>query len=139
MPNFEFQQYMQGLERAHFAIDAHPFGGYNTAVDLLTLRLPIVTMAGNRFYNLSTAYLLNKVGLDELITRNEDDFLDVCCRMIDEPDFRDRMRRRMKIADLESTVLSLEHVPAFARAIDHLLVNHESLAKEGSREPIIVE
>jgi predicted O-linked N-acetylglucosamine transferase (SPINDLY family) len=139
MPNFEFQQYMQGLERAHFAIDAHPFGGYNTAVDLLTLRLPIVTMAGNRFYNLSTAYLLNKVGLDELITRNEDDFLDVCCRMIDEPDFRDRMRRRMKIADLESTVLSLEHVPAFARAIDHLLEKHDSLIKEGSREPLVVE
>ncbi len=139
MPNFEFQQYMQGLERAHFAIDAHPFGGYNTAVDLLTLRLPIVTMAGNRFYNLSTAYLLNKVGLDELITRNEDDFLDVCCRMIEEPDFRDRMRRRMKIADLESTVLSLEHVPAFVRAIDHLLENHDSLVKEGSREPILVE
>ena len=139
MPNFEFQQYMQALERAHFAIDAHPFGGYNTAVDLLTLRLPVVTMAGNRFYNLSTAYLLNKVGLDELITRNEEDFLNVCCRMIEEPDFRDRMRRRMKIADLDSTVLSLEHVPSFARAIDHLLENHDSLVKEGSREPIVVE
>ena len=76
MPNFEFQRYMQSLEKAHFAIDAHPFGGYNTAVDLLTLRLPVVTLAGNRFYNLSTAYLLNKVGLEELITRNEADFLD---------------------------------------------------------------
>ena len=42
MPNFDFQRYMQSLEQAHFAIDAHPFGGYNTAVDLLTLRLPVV-------------------------------------------------------------------------------------------------
>ena len=138
MPNFDFQRYMQSLEQAHFAIDAHPFGGYNTAVDLLTLRLPVVTMAGNRFYNLSTAYLLNKVGLEELVTDNEADFLDVCCRMIDDSDFRGRMQRRMKIADLDSTVLSLEHVPAFARAIDYILENHESLKEDSTRNPITI-
>jgi predicted O-linked N-acetylglucosamine transferase (SPINDLY family) len=139
MPNFDFQQYMQALERAHFAIDAHPFGGYNTAVDLLTLRLPIVTLAGDRFYNLSTAYLLRKVGLDELIATNEPAFIDLCCRMIEDDHFRERMRRRMKIADLESTVLSHEHVPAFVRAIDHLLDNHEALSGLQSREPIMIE
>ncbi len=139
MPNFDFQPYMQALERAHFAIDAHPFGGYNTAVDLLTLRLPIVTLAGDRFYNLSTAYLLRKVGLDELIATNEADFLDLCCRMIEDDHFRERMRRRMKIADLQSTVLSHEHVPAFVRAIDRILDNHSSFIQQSDRSPIIVE
>jgi predicted O-linked N-acetylglucosamine transferase (SPINDLY family) len=139
MPNFDFQQYMQALERAHFAIDAHPFGGYNTAVDLLTLRLPIVTLAGDRFYNLSTAYLLRKVGLDELIATNEPAFIDLCCRMIEDDHFRERMRRRMKIADLESTVLSHEHVPAFVRAIDRILDNHSSFTHQPDRAPVIVE
>jgi hypothetical protein len=139
MPNLDFEPYMQLLETSHFAIDAHPFGGYNTAVDLLTLRMPIVTLAGNRFYNQSTAYLLGRVGLDELITRNETDFINSCVRMIDDADYRDRMRRRLKIADLATTVLSHEHVPAFVRAIDHLLENHERLAKQPGREPIVVE
>ncbi|NDC54244.1 MAG: hypothetical protein EBZ74_08120, partial [Planctomycetia bacterium] len=96
MPDLGFEHYMPALEMAHFAIDAHPFGGYNTAVDLITLRKPIVTLAGNRFYNLSTAYLLRKVGLDELIATNEADFLDLCVRMIDDAEFRDRMIRRIK-------------------------------------------
>ena len=117
MPDLGFESYMPALEAAHFAIDAHPFGGYNTAVDLLTLRKPIVTLAGNRFYNLSTAYLLRKVGLDEMITHNESDFIDLSVRMIDDAEYRDRMIRRMKIADLATTVLSHEHVPAFVRAI----------------------
>jgi hypothetical protein len=56
--------------------------------------------------------------------------------MIDEPEFRGRMQRRMKIADLESTVLSLKEVPAFARAVDYLLENHDSLKKENNRIPI---
>jgi hypothetical protein len=39
--NIGYSQYMTELEAAHFALDAHPFGGYNTAVDLLT---PTVVM-----------------------------------------------------------------------------------------------
>jgi hypothetical protein len=42
----------------------------------------------------------------------------------------------MKIANLESTVLSLNDVPAFARAVDYLLENHDSLEKESNRSPI---
>ncbi|TSA09983.1 MAG: hypothetical protein D4R77_00005, partial [Planctomycetaceae bacterium] len=117
---------------------AHPFGGYNTAVDLLTLRKPIVTLAGNRFYNLSTAYLLGRAGLGELITRTGDEFVDLGVRMIDDAPYRDRMIRRLKTADLSTTVLSHEHVPAFVRAIDHLLENHEQLSTETHRDPIIV-
>ena len=138
LPDLAFESYMPALEAAHFALDAHPFGGYNTAVDLLTLRKPIVTLAGNRFYNNSTAYLLGTIGLEELITRSEQEYIDLGVRMIDNSDYRDRMIRRLKTADLTTTVLSHEHVPAFVRAIDHLLENHETLAKQTGREPIIV-
>jgi hypothetical protein len=139
VPDLVFEQYMPALESAHFALDAHPFGGYNTAVDLLTLRKPIVTLAGNRFYNNSTAYLLGKVGLEELITRSEQEYIDLGVRMIDNPDYRDRMIRRLKTADLATTVLSHEHVPAFVRAIDHLLENHEHLVKQPGRTPIVID
>lgn len=139
LPDLAFESYMPALESAHFALDAYPFGGYNTAVDLLTLRKPIVTLAGNRFYNNSTAYLLGKVGLEELITRSEQEYIDLGVRMIDNPDYRDRMIRRLKTADLTTTVLSHEHVPAFVRAIDHLLENHDALVKQTGREPIIID
>ena len=138
LPDLVFEQYMPALEVAHFALDAFPFGGYNTAVDLLTLRKPIVTLAGNRFYNNSTAYLLGTIGLEELITRSEQEYIDLGVRMIDNPDYRDRMIRRLKTADLTTTVLSHEHVPAFVRAIDHLLENHDRLVKQTGREPIII-
>ena len=137
-PDLGFEKYMQSLELAHFALDAHPFGGYNTAVDLLTLRKPIVTLAGNRFYNNSTAYLLNLVGLDDLVTRSEQEYIDLGVRMIDNTEFRDRKIRRLKTADLAETVLSHQHVPAFVRAIDHLLDHHAQLAAEPGREPVII-
>jgi hypothetical protein len=135
----DYTRYMTELEAIHFALDAHPFGGYNTGVDLLTLRRPIVTLEGNRFYNRSTAYLLRTVGLDDLIAATPESYVELGVRMINDSAFRDRMVRRLKTANLETTVLSLEHVPAFVRAIDHLLEDHERLAAEGSREPIMVE
>jgi predicted O-linked N-acetylglucosamine transferase (SPINDLY family) len=138
LPNYDFENYMKNLELAHFALDAYPFGGYNTAVDLLSLRQPIVTMAGNRFYNNSTAYLLNRMDLGELVTRTPQEYIDLAVRMIDNPDYRNRMIRRLKTADLDKTLLSLEHVPAFVRAIDHLLENHDSLKKDAKRTPITI-
>ena len=137
--NIGYSTYMTELEAAHFALDAHPFGGYNTAVDLLTLRKPIVTLEGNRFYNRSTAYLLRRVGLDELIASTPEEYIDLGVRMIDDVAFRDRMVRRLKIADLATTVLSHEHVPAFVRAIDHLLDNHAVLSAQPGREPILID
>ncbi len=133
-----YSQYMTELEAAHFALDAYPFGGYNTAVDLLTLRRPIVTLEGNRFYNRSTAYLLRRVGLDDLIATTPEEYIDLAVRMVDDVGFRDRMVRRLKIADLDTTVLSHEHVPSFVRAIDHLLDNHDSLSAEPHRDPIMI-
>jgi hypothetical protein len=137
-PDLGFEKYMQALEQAHFALDAHPFGGYNTAVDLLTLRKPIVTLAGNRFYNNSTAYLLRLAGLEELITRSEQEYVDLGVRMIDNAEYRDRMIRRLKTADLDTTVLTQEHVPAFVRAIDFLLDHHAELAGQPGRSPIVI-
>jgi predicted O-linked N-acetylglucosamine transferase (SPINDLY family) len=137
--NIGYSTYMTELEAAHFALDAHPFGGYNTAVDLLTLRKPIVTLEGNRFYNRSTAYLLRRVGLDELIASTPEEYIDLGVRMIDDVAFRDRMVRRLKIADLATTVLSHEHVPAFVRAIDHLLDNHAGLSAQPGSEPILID
>jgi predicted O-linked N-acetylglucosamine transferase (SPINDLY family) len=95
-------------------------------------------MAGNRFYNNSTAYLLNRMDLGELVTRTPQEYIDLAVRMIDNPDYRNRMIRRLKTADLDKTLLSLEHVPAFVRAIDHLLENHDSLKKDAKRTPITI-
>ncbi len=134
-----YATYMTQLEAAHFALDAHPFGGYNTAVDLLTMRKPVVTLEGNRFYNRSTGYLLRRVGLEELIADTPEQYIELGVRMIDDVAFRDRMIRRLKTADLETTVLSLEHVPSFVRAIDHLLEHHAELSQQPGREPLFIE
>lgn len=133
------EAYLRALEGAHVAFDCHPFGGYNTAVDLLTLRQPILTLAGDRFYNLSTAYLLRRVGLEDLVVSAEDDFVDLGVRLIDDRAFRGRMIRRLKTVDLAKTVLSHEHVPAFVRAIDHLLSRHERLREDGCVDPIVID
>jgi len=138
-PGLASDQYLPALEATHFAFDCHPFGGYNSAVDLLTLRKPIVTLTGDRFYNLSTAHLLRQAGLDELATGTDRDFVDLGVRMIDDADYRRAVTRRLETIDLGDTVLSHRHVPGFVRAIDHLLEHHETLQGQSSRNPIVIE
>lgn len=74
--------------------------------------------------------------LSELVTQDSQEYVDLAVRMIDNADYRQRMRRRLKKADLANSLLSLEHVPAFVRAIEHLLKNHKNLQKDVKRTPI---
>ncbi len=138
-PDLPADRHLEALAWGHVAFDAHPFGGYNSALDLLALRKPILTLTGDRFYNRSTAFLLRQVGLDDLVATTEEAFIDLGVRLIDDAAFRDRMLERLRAADLAATVFSHEHVPAFVRAIEHLLAHHAELARSPDREAILVD
>lgn len=138
-PDLPADRYLESLAWTHVAFDAHPFGGYNSALDLLALRKPILTLAGDRFYNRSTAFLLRQVGLDELVATTDEAFIDLGVRLIDDVAFRDRMNDRLAAAELTATIFSHEHVPAFVRAIEHLLAHHAELVRTPGREPIVID
>ena len=121
-----YAAYLRELEAGHVAFDSHPFGGYNTAVDLLWLRKPILTLEGDRFFNRATAHLLRRVGLDELVTRTGDAFVETGVRLVDDAAFRARMVRRLRIADVPGLILGHEHVPAFVAAIEGILDGNRS-------------
>jgi hypothetical protein len=131
-----YDRYMGMLEQCHFAADAYPFGGYNSAVDVLYLRKPLVVLRGDRFYNMASAYLLRRMGLDEVIADTPDAFVDLLARMIDDDDFRERMAGQAARADVDRTVLSHENAVHFRSAIRYLVDNHAALKKDKSRAPI---
>ena len=86
-----YDQYMAIMEDAEFTLDPFPFGGYATATDALFLGKPIVTMKGTKFLNRSAASLLYRCGLDELVTNDEDSYVETAIRVVDDAAFRQDM------------------------------------------------
>ena len=80
--------YLAALCKGSFSIDAWPFGGFNTVVDALYCKKPVVAWQGDRAFNRFTAATLEMVGMPELIAHSHDEYVEIVSRMINDDDFR---------------------------------------------------
>ncbi len=137
--NLDYDAYMHAMEGCHFCIDSWPFGGYATVTDALWLRKPVVSIEGRKFFNRAGAHLLRAVGLEELVVDSSDAYVDTIVDLVDRPSRLQALQQHVENIDLEQVLFSEEHADAFNRAIHHLLDNHQRLAAQGDRSPILID
>lgn len=70
-------------------------GGYTT-MDSLAMNLPVVTTAGEFMRGRLCQAMLRVIGLDELIGKNVDDYIDIAVRLGTDRDYRASIVDRIK-------------------------------------------
>jgi predicted O-linked N-acetylglucosamine transferase (SPINDLY family) len=127
--------YMEEAEYGDFTINSWPFGGYNTVVESLYLGKPVVTLEGDRFYNLAASALLRRVGLESLIAKSAPEFINLCVRMVNDPAFLAEQRAKLAEVDLSKVIFDTDEVRYFKRMMEYIINNHETL--RGNQNPLI--
>jgi len=130
----EYMEYMEEAEYADFTINSWPFGGYNTVVEALYLGKPVVTLEGDRFYNLAASALLHRVGLGHLIAKTAPEFIQLCVRMASDPDFLAEQKAILAAVDLGTALFDTNEPAYFEKMMEYIIDNHESL--KGSKKPL---
>ncbi|MEM7523096.1 MAG: hypothetical protein AAF360_04915, partial [Pseudomonadota bacterium] len=134
--DLDYKNYMQAMEAGHFGVDSYPFGGCNALVDQYFLRKPVISLTGDRFYNRASVWLAGKVGMEECLCDTPDAWVEKIVQMIDDEDYRDRLVKRLRVADVEGAILAHDDAAGFKKAIDYALANHEAMRNEQGRTPI---
>jgi hypothetical protein len=94
-PMLPYEQYMETLQEGDFAADAFPFGGSNTASDMIHLKIPVVAMRGRRWFSRIGPVMYDHfVGQDPIDT--VDDFEDSIHAMLVTPGLIELEKERMK-------------------------------------------
>jgi predicted O-linked N-acetylglucosamine transferase (SPINDLY family) len=138
-PGLPYIAYMAKLWKGVFSIDSYPFGGFNTVIDALHLRKPIVTWQTGHAYSRFGPATLDLIGVPELIARNRKEYVDLTVRLINDDPFRKEMCGKIAAVDLKTAFSRSENPEFFRKAIDYLIENHGRLAAQGSRDPVIIE
>ncbi|MBI3452206.1 MAG: tetratricopeptide repeat protein [Rhodospirillales bacterium] len=101
--------------RIDIALDPFPYGGTTTTCEALWMGVPVVTLAGERHAGRVGASLLARVGLDELVARNADDYVAIAAAFA-----TDGARRAALRAGLRDRLAAspLCNAPRFARALE---------------------
>ena len=129
-------QYMEMMERGHLALDSFHVGGCSTVSDALHLRLPMVCLEGNRWYNRVGPAMLRMIGMHELIAGGVEEYMAIAHRLIHDDPWRDSLRVRIQNADLDSTIFSAADAGHFADAAGLSFANHARLRQERDRLPV---
>ena len=136
MPSLRYADYMGLMEEGDLALDCFHFAGCNTVADSLSLGKPTVVWEGDKWYNRIGASMLRLAGLEELIGRSEEEYLEKALRLIHDDQWRESLTAKLQAADLDATVFSDVDGESFRRAMEFLISNHERLKSEPGRKPI---
>lgn len=71
--------HLDRLTAADLFLDTFPYTAHTTASDSIWAGLPVLTRAGRSFHSRVCGSLLNSVGLNDLVVRDEEQFIRVAC------------------------------------------------------------
>lgn len=76
-PRSGFLEYLKMHDQVDFCLDTFPYSGGTTTNHALWMGVPTLTLTGNTYPSYQSAYLLRRVGLDNIfVTKNKQEFLE---------------------------------------------------------------
>ena len=110
--------YLETYREIDVGLDPHPYGGGTTSCDALWMGVPVVTLAGRTAVSRAGTTLLRNVGLDDLVARSADQYVDLAAELIRDAGRLAALRRDLRGRLESSPVMDAR---AFARGFEAAL------------------
>jgi protein O-GlcNAc transferase len=95
LPSMSHDDYKRVNQLCDVMVDTLYWSGGNTSLDALAMGLPMVTLRGEFMRGRQSAAMLSLMGLDELIAKDEADYLRIALRLGADLDYRRSMANRI--------------------------------------------
>ena len=98
------REHLAAYERIDIALDTFPYTGTTTTCESLIMGVPVITRSGRDHRSRVGAALLHAVGLDSLVTTDENAYIDAAVRLANDlqqlEKLRNGLRERMQMSAL---------------------------------------
>ena len=131
-----YAEYMAYMEEGDMCLDSYHFGGFNVLIDGLYLQKRSVVSEGKRWYSLSGAALMKKLGLGVLVVKTPTDYSQLTLKLIGDRNFYESMQDKVRQIDLQNIAFQPMNGQYFKNAIAFLIQNHDRLKSESSKKAI---
>jgi protein O-GlcNAc transferase len=102
-----FRQYLAMHGDADVVLDTFPYGGGTTTCHALWMGVPVVSLAGETTSSRSGVSLLGVVGLDKLVARSADEYLEIAEGLAKNPSLLAEWRSSMRARLSESALMDV--------------------------------
>ena len=109
----DFDVHLNQYNKIDFALDTFPYNGVTTSFESIWMGVPVLTIKGYNFISRAGESINKNLGLDELISENEDDYIEKAISI---------SKDKNKILDLRKIV--------YDKALESPLFNKKKFCKE---------
>ena len=115
------------MNRADIYLDTIGFSGFNTASQAIECGLPIVTREGRYMRGRLASGILKKIGLQELIAQDEDNFVNIVVKITKNKEYNNFIRDKI-IKNRDLLYKDLKPIRALEQFIEHACLNSKNFA-----------
>jgi protein O-GlcNAc transferase len=106
---------MRLIQRADIALDPFPFNGHTTTCDSIWMGVPVVMLEGDTYAARFGGSVLANVGLEDLIAKTVDEYVEIAVDLALDLDRLERLREELRPRMAASALLDFA---GFARHVE---------------------
>ena len=133
------QEYLQKYELTDIALDTFPYPGGGTTCDALYMGIPVITLVGERHNGRFGYSLLHNMGLDELCTYSEEEYIQKAIDLANDwnkvREYHLTLRRRMRQSPIMDDTIYMAEMETAYEKIWNAWSNGEELPDFPQDEP----
>jgi predicted O-linked N-acetylglucosamine transferase (SPINDLY family) len=102
------EKHLERLQFADLFLDTYPYNAHTTAIDALSVNVPILTLTGETFASRVASSLLNSINLPELITTTIQDYELLAIELCRNSEKINQIRQRLSKNITTTTLFNME-------------------------------
>ncbi len=103
------------MQQADIALDPIPFNGHTTTCDAVWMGVPVVMLEGSTYASRFGGCVLAQVGLEHLIARSVDEYIEIATRLASDRKGLSQLRGQLRSRMARSPILDFA---GFARNLE---------------------
>jgi predicted O-linked N-acetylglucosamine transferase (SPINDLY family) len=101
-------EYMEFVQQADIALDTFPFTGHTTTCDACWMGVPVVMLEGNTYASRFGGSVLANLGLENLIARSVDEYVEIAVELATDLDGLAQLRAELRPRMAASALLDFQ-------------------------------
>lgn len=94
-PWLNSKEFYELMQKSTVFLDTIGFSGFNTAIQAIECALPIITKSGEFMRGCLAAGLLKRIGLSELITSSDNEYIDLVVRLAQDQEYHNEVEAKI--------------------------------------------
>jgi protein O-GlcNAc transferase len=99
----DYVMHLKRIQHIDIALDTRIYNGHTTTIEMLQAGIPLITLKGNHFASRVSASILKTLEIEELITKDYDDYKNKIASLINNEkrqSMKDLIKNKLQISKL---------------------------------------